>query len=127
MSTIERFLLVSAIILFIIVFYRWLTRFLRRKDIQGSYPYVFPFDGALGSETVLKVDLPTRTNVAFEILTDEGSLIKKYPEKEYPPGVHAIDMDCSDIEKGSYELKIHFSNQTSRIKIEIDNTKKAPR
>jgi len=126
MSTTERFLLVSAIILFIIVFYRWLTRFLRRKDIQGSYPYVFPFEGALVGRTALRVDLPSRTTVAPEILTNEGSLVKKFEEKEYASGVHSIDIDCSGIDTGSYELKIRFSNQTSRIKIEVDNTKKAP-
>lgn len=127
MSTIERFLLVSAIILFVIVFYRWLMRFLRRKDIQGSFPYVFPFEGKLTGKSVLKVDLPNRTNVAPEILSDDGVLIEKFPENEYPMGIHSIELDVSAIETGVYELKIRFSNQTSRIKIEIDNTKKAPR
>ena len=127
MSTIERFLLVSSIILFLVVFYRWLTRFLRRKEIQGSFPYVFPFEEPLSRNAIIKVDLPKRSIVAPEILDHNGVLVLKVPEKEYPQGVHSIDVDCSPVENGKYELKIRFSNQTSRIRIEIDNNKKAPR
>jgi len=127
MSTLERFLLVSAIILFLVVFYRWLTRFLRRKDIQGSFPYVFTFEGNLDGDVLLKVDLPNRSIIAPEIINQEGVVAMKFPEKEYAPGIHSIDLDCSSIENGEYELKIRFSNQTSRIKVKINNTKKAPR
>ncbi len=126
MSTLERFLLVSAIVLFAIIFYRWLLRFLRRKDIQGSFPYVFPFNGKLAEKAHLKVDLPRRTMVSPEILNTEGSLVRKVSEKEYPAGIHAIELDLTGIETGEYELRIRFSNQTSRIKIEVDGTKKAP-
>jgi len=121
MSTIERFLLVSAIVLFVIVGYRWLMRFLRRRDIQGSFPYVFPFEEKLSGVSVLKVDLPKRTLVAPELLSAKGDLILDFNEKEYPMGIHHIDLDVSSLENGEYELKIRFSNQTSRIKVEIEN------
>jgi hypothetical protein len=120
MSTIERFLLVSAVVLFVIVFYRWLMRFLRRKDLQGSFPYVFPFEGALSGRAFLKVDLPNRTMVSPEILSEEGSVIVKFPDKELSAGLHSIELDLANIDPGVYELKIRFSNQTSRIKIEIE-------
>lgn len=120
MSTLERFLLVSAVVLFVIIFYRWLLRFLRRKDIEGSFPYVFPFESKLSGKADLKVDLPNKTIVSPEILTNDEIIVRKVSEKEYPPGVHAIELDLKGIETGEYELRVRFSNQTSRIKIEIE-------
>ena len=128
MTNIERTLLITAIILFIIVFYKWLMRFLHRKEIQGTFPYVFPFESkTLSGVEVLKIDLPAHSVVAPEISNQDGEVVLKLNERELSAGIHSIDMDLSNLQKGIYELKIRFSNQTSRIKIEIDNIKKAPR
>jgi hypothetical protein len=96
-------------------------RFLRRKDIQGSFPYVFPFEGKISGKAILKVDLPNKTMVSPEIFSDEGNLIERFPQKELPAGLHSIELDLTRIKSGVYELKIRFSNQTSRIKIEVEH------
>ena len=120
MSTIERFLLVSAIVLFVFVFYRWLMRFLHRNELQGSFPYVFPFgEKTLAGKQELKVDLPRKSIVNASIVDASGKDVLEICNSEYNPGVHSIAFNCEGIAPGAYEVKIRFSNQTSRIQINI--------
>ena len=116
METLERFLLVSAIVIFIYVFYRWLLRYLRRKEIQGSFPYVYPFDDDYSK---LKFELKAKGLVTVELYSEDGkSLIKSLYSEELPIATHEIPLDLNT-QSGKYELRITFPNQVTKRVVEL--------
>lgn len=120
METLERFLLVSAIVLFVFIFYRWLLRFLRRKELSDPFPYLFPFDkNALSGKEVLKFDMPYKAEVKAEVFSDEGELLFVAFDQEIAKGIHQMGFDVSSLPKGSYELKVTFPNQVIRRAIKV--------
>ena len=121
METLQRFLLVSAIVLFVVVFYKWLTKYLRRKDINDPFPYLFHFDKEfLSGKEALKFDMPYASAVRAEVYTESGDrLFPAFDEK----GVHSMALDVSSLPTGSYELKVSFPNQTVRRPIKVSNQK----
>ncbi|HKK39131.1 MAG TPA: hypothetical protein VJ949_06920 [Cryomorphaceae bacterium] len=122
METFQRFLLVSAIVLFIIVFYKWLMKYLRRRDINDPFPYLFPFEkDVLSGQEVLKFDMPYKSQVRAEVYsTDEQKLFTAF-DQEIEKGVHQMAFDVSSLPSGTYELKVSFPNQTLRRPIKISN------
>lgn len=114
MSTIENYLLISLFFVFLLVFYRWLKRYLQRNDITESFPYVYPFDKTelSGRETV-QIELPRSSAVRIEILSDGGDVVDMAFEGDLQKGTHIQGFDCSVLEQGSYELRITFSNQVT--------------
>lgn len=122
MESLERFLLVSAIVLFIFVFYRWLLKFLRRKDISGNFPYLHPFSNqTLSGREVLVFELPTTTRVIARIHTHNGDVVAACFDEEFKSGKHQKQIDTTGVPSGAYELRITFSNQVTTRRIEIKN------
>ncbi len=113
MESLTRYLLVSAIVLFVIVFYRWLIRYLRRNDIQQVFPYIYPFQSRdfNGSEQ-LKIELPAHANVLAEIYHHEHGMIREVLRRDLPAGTHEFAIDTSGLAPSAYELKITLPNQT---------------
>jgi hypothetical protein len=122
METFQRFLLVSAIVLFIIVFYQWLMKYLRRKDINDPFPYVYPFDKeTLSGQETLKFDMPYAANVKAEIYSEQNERLLLAFDQEIDQGIHVMALDLSSLPSGKYELKITFPNQTIRRSIGVSN------
>ncbi len=122
MESLERYLLVSAIVLFIFVFYRWLLKFLRRKDLTGNYPYLHPFaKSILSGREVLVFELPNSTRVSAQIRALNGDVVVACFDEEFKSGKHQKQIDTSKAKSGTYELKITFSNQVTTRRIEIEN------
>jgi len=115
METLERFLLVSAIILFVLIFYRWLLRFLRRKEISDPFPYIYPFQNQpLSGKEVLKFDMPYDAMVKAEVFSEGGEFLFVSFDQEIKRGVHQMAFDVSSLPNGKYELVITFPNQSVR-------------
>lgn len=114
MNSLENYLLFSLIAVFLLVFYRWLRRYLHRNEIQESFPYVFPFDKELlhGME-VVKVELPQKGTVQMDILSNAGEVLRTVPEVVLAAGTHTLSLDCSGLTPGIYSLKLVFSNQVT--------------
>jgi hypothetical protein len=122
MESFSRYLLVSAIVLFVLVFYRWLLRFLRRKDIQGHFPYLFPFSSTeLQGIIEVKFELPVQSKVGISIHKPDGSFIELLLEKNYGAGLQTTTIDLSPYAAGWYELRVQFINQTTTRKIKISD------
>jgi len=122
METFQRFLLVSAIVLFIIVFYKWLMKYLRRKDISDPFPYLFPFEKqVLSGQEILKFDMPYDAQVKAEVLDNNEKRLFMAFDQEIKKGVHQMAFDVSSLPSGTYELKVSFPNQTVRRPIKISN------
>ncbi len=120
METLQRFLLVSAIVLFLFVFYRWLTKYLRRKDINDPFPYLFPFEKAqLGGKEVLKFDMPYKVDVQAEVFSDSGERLFEVFNQEIDKGIHEMKFDITSLPTGKYELKVSFPNQVIRRPFEV--------
>lgn len=122
METLQRFLLVSAIVLFVIVFYKWLMKYLRRKDYNDPFPYLFPFESEVlsGVET-LKFDMPYASQVRAEVYSENGERLFIAFDQEIAKGIHQLVCDVSSLPSGNYELKISFPNQTVRRPIKVSN------
>ena len=122
METFQRFLLVSAIVLFIIVFYQWLKKYLRRKDINDPFPYVFPFenDHVSGKET-MKFDMPYSAQVRAEVYSEDGERLYTAFDQKIAKGIHLMEFNVSSLPSGKYELKVTFPNQTIRRPINVSN------
>jgi hypothetical protein len=122
METLQRFLLVSAIVLFIIVFYKWLTKYLRRKDIVGPFPYIFPFEReVLSNEEIIKLDMPYSAVVKAEVYSKEDVKLFTAFDQKIEKGIHQMRFDTSSLPSGEYELRVEFPNQTIRRYITIAN------
>jgi hypothetical protein len=122
METLERFLLVSAIVLFAIVFYRWLLRYLRRNEINDPYPYLFPFEKQpLSGKEVLKFDMPYAARVKAEVFSDQGRMLFISFDQEISKGIHLMAFDVSSLPQGAYELKITFPNQVIRRPFSVES------
>jgi hypothetical protein len=124
METLQRFLLVSAIVLFVVVFYKWLTKYLRRKDINDPFPYLFHFDKEfLSGKEALKFDMPYASAVRAEVYSESGDRLFTAFDQKIEKGVHSMALDVSSLPTGSYELKVSFPNQTVRRPIKVSNQK----
>ncbi len=122
METLQRFLLVSAIVLFVIVFYKWLMKYLRRKDINDPFPYVFPFEReVLSGEELLKFDMPYASQVKAEVYSESEERLLTAFDQEIKQGIHIMAFDVSSLPSGNYELKVSFPNQTVRRPIKVSN------
>jgi len=122
METFQRFLLVSAIVLFIIVFYKWLMKYLRRKDINDPFPYVYPLNKeTLSGQEILKFDMPYDAHVKAEVLNVNDERLFMAFDQEIKKGIHQMAFDVSSLPSGTYELKVSFPNQTIRRPIKVSN------
>src|SRR6056297_1010971 len=114
MESLGRYLLVSAIILFIFVFYKWLLKFLRRNDISGNFPYLHPFSSSpLSGREVMVFEVPAKTRVAAKILAQNGDVIAACFDEEFQSGKHQKQIDTTGVKSGSYNLQVTFSNQVT--------------
>jgi hypothetical protein len=120
MSLLEKYLLLSLFLVFLLVFFRWLKRYLRRNEIQERFPYVYPFGKEmLGGQEVLKLELPQKAQVRIEVIERSGHFHSLAFEGELPAGLHQLNFDCSGIRPGSYDLRLVFPNQVTTRPIVI--------
>lgn len=122
MDELRIILLISSIVLFIIVFYRWLLRYLHKNEINVKFSYLFPFekDVFIGKEK-LKIDLPEANQVRAEIIeTANGELILLAFEGRLKKGICEMDIDFEKVQNGEYNLKIILPDQiiTRYIRVE---------
>jgi hypothetical protein len=120
METLERYLLVSAIVLFLFVFYRWLLKYLRRNDVQGNFSYVYPF-AALEGQTPrqVKFEIPQNCEVRGVLWSIEGKEIRQIFSDTFQKGTHTREIDIRGLEAGVYLLKLYFPNQVVERSIRI--------
>jgi hypothetical protein len=114
METLERFLLVSAVVLFIYFFYKWLLQYLQRKEIIGSFPVVLPFESHISGGTKLGFELKLSGQVRGELLNESGDKVKALFDETFKAGNHEVDLTFDNIAAGKYELVLYFTNQTTR-------------
>lgn len=119
METLERFLLLSAIVLFVYFFYKWLLQYLRRKQINGSFPYVLPFESPISRSTKICFELKLTGQVRGELLDKSGEKVKALFDENCREGYHEIELTFENVPSGTYEVVLYFSNQTTRRMIEL--------
>ncbi len=123
MKELKIILLISAVVLFIIVFYRWLLRYLHKDEINVKFSYLFPFEKKVfrGSER-FKIDLPETSEVRAEILeTSGGELLHLVFEGRLKQGIADMNIDFGKVKNGEYHLKIVLADQTITRFIRIEN------
>lgn len=124
METLQRFLLVSAVVLFLFVFYQWLMRYLQRKEINDPFPYLFPFEKEFfEGQEILKFDMPYDSEVRAEVFAQSGERLFIAFDLEIKKGIHPMPIDFSSLPEGEYELKVSFPNQTLRRPIKVVHSK----
>lgn len=112
MVNIKYFLLISAIVLFVFAFYRWLTRYLRRNDINIPFAYLFPFEQQkLTGTKKIKFDLPTESLVRAELVRENGELVTVIFEEKFKIGIHDREFNVSKVANGSYNLRLCLPDQ----------------
>lgn len=114
MVNVKYFLFFSAIILFVLVFYRWLMRYLRRNDINIKFAFLFPFDKPYFSHRDnIKIDVAITGMVRAEIIsTSSGEVVSVLFEELLDPGIQTKEIDFSPVADGDYIFKIIFPDQT---------------
>ena len=112
METLERYLLVSAIVLFVFVFYRWLLKYLRRNELQGSFSYVYPFEiNAEEAPRDIKFEIPASSEVRGALFRTDGEEVRELFNGVFEKGTHSRDIDYRSLDPGEYHLKLFFPNQ----------------
>lgn len=114
MSQLEKYLLLSLFVVFLLVFYRWLKRYLQRNEIQEQFPYVFPFEGEdTDVKRVVRIEMPQKSMVRIEVRSAGGAVVVHVFDGELARGVHQKGIDMDTLQPGTYELHITFSNQVT--------------
>jgi len=113
MENFKSFLLISSIILFVFVFYKWLKRYLRRNDINIPFTYLFPFENEyFKGESSIKFDLPMEAMVRAEIVRESGEVVSVIFDERFKIGIHRKEMNLSDVANGTYNLRLSLPDQT---------------
>lgn len=122
MVNLKYFLLISAVILFVFVFYKWLTRYLRRNDINIKFTYLFPFDGSyICQKGNVKMDIAVDALVRAEVIRDNGELVMIAFEEQLNCGIHNKEIDFTPIASGSYIFRIVLPDQTITRYIRVNH------
>lgn len=124
MENITLFLLISAIVLFIIVFYRWLLRYLRKDEIPLTFSYLFPFENKdfSGVENI-KIEMKESYPVRVELLNAVGGdLVLLAFDERIGIGEHELELDFSQVKDGLYHLRIVLPDQAITRYVSVKNT-----
>lgn len=120
MVNFKYFLFFSAIILFVVIFYQWLTKYLRRNDITVKFAYLFPFEEPFFSHKGrIKIDVAIDGMVRAEIISTSGETLMVAFEEWLTSGIQVREIDFSTLNTGNYVLKIVFPDQTITRYIQI--------
>jgi hypothetical protein len=120
MSTLERYILIGVATVFVVVFLRWLKRFLRRNEIQESFPYVFPFGkSTLSGRESITIELPYGDHVRGELLSQNGAVVRQLFGESLKKGTHTLGMDLHGLPPGEYTLRLHFSAQVTTRQVRV--------
>lgn len=120
------FLLISVVVLFIFVFYRWLKRYLHRNEITVPFAHLFPFEKPVFSGIeIIKMDMSEPHAVRVEVLDSSDSSDSKYPyiafDGRLRSGIVEINIDLTSLKSGSYTLRIILPDQNITRYIQIEN------
>ena len=120
MSTIEKYILTTLVVIFVVVFVRWLKRYLRRNEIHESFPYLFPFEkNPVDAHQIIRIDLPNRARVKGEILLPNGDVKLVVFEEVLEKGIQTKGMHTDSLSDGMYELRLTFPNQVTTRGFEV--------
>lgn len=121
METFRNFLLVSVVLIFILVFYRWILRMLKnRLMLKRKYPYVFPFESnELRAAVSVRVDMPYHGDVVVEIHGEEAFGIRTVYTGALQKGIAEFEFNVKDIPTGDYTLILRFPDETVRRFVRI--------
>lgn len=122
MVNFKYFLLISSVILFAFAFYRWLTRYLRKNDINIPFTYLFPFENKqFNGIEIIKFDLPIDAIVRAEIVRENGELVTVIFEERFRTGMHNKEINVSKVANGAYNLRICLADQIITRFIVVSN------
>jgi|SRR5690554_5080733 len=122
MENLKYALLISGGILFALVFYKWLTKYLRRNDINIKFTYLFPFEEPyICRKGNVKMDIAIDGSVRAEVLNENGELVMVAFEEPLKSGIHEKEIDFTTIASGSYVFRIVFPDQTITRYIQINH------
>jgi len=120
MSTIEKYILTTLVVIFVVVFVRWLKRYLRRNEIHESFPYLFPFEkNPVDAHQIIRIDLPNKARVKGEILLPNGDVKLVVFEEVLEKGIQTKGMHTDSLSDGMYELRLTFPNQVTTRGFEV--------
>jgi len=120
MSTIEKYILTTLVVIFVVVFVRWLKRYLRRNEIHESFPYLFPFEkNPVDAHQIIRIDLPHNARVKGEILLPNGDVKLVVFEEVLEKGIQTKGMHTDSLSDGMYELRLTFPNQVTTRGFEV--------
>ena len=106
-----------AILIFILVFYRWLLRTLRNREIlKRPYSYVFPLESnQLKGVVRVRVDMPYGGEVRVEMREDRlGEKRTLVYEGVLQKGVGEFQCKLQDLTAGEYTMVLIFRDATVR-------------
>lgn len=122
MVNLKYFLLISAVILFVYVFYKWLTRYLRRNDINIKFTYLFPFEGSyICRKGNVKIDIAVDGFVRAEVVRENGELVMIAFEEQLKSGICNKEIDFTPVASGSYIFRIVLADQTITRYIRVNH------
>lgn len=112
-------LLITLFILLAVVFYRWLLRYLRRKQIQKKFAFLHPLksESVSGKPEKLRLELPYKSSVIC--ICANGSDRVLIFEGDLEAGTHDLEWDVSGLSDGPCELEVKLPDQKITRRIEV--------
>lgn len=116
METLRNFLLISAILVFIFVFYRWILRMMRNRElVRKPYPYVHPFPSRdLCRRVVVSVEMPTSAALRVEMRHVADGPTAVIFESSLDQGEVNVDLNLEKVPPGEYTLVLIFPDLVVR-------------
>lgn len=116
MEFLRNFLLLSAVLIFVFIFYRWLLRFLGKDRIPTkAFAYMYPFrEKQLAGVEHIRFDMPIRHELILELSHPNGDVVAILFKGVLEKGTSEIPVDFTPFDPGHYELIARLPSQTIR-------------
>ena len=121
MEDIRNFLLISVVLVFIVIFYRWILRMMRNREIlKRPYPYVYPFHSHdFTGQLEVKVDMPYRGEIRVEMRrTSDGEVHVVY-RNTIGKGQIEFLLEFNGLAEGEYTMVMIFPDEVVRRFVHI--------
>ncbi len=116
MEDIRNFLLISVVVIFILVFYRWILRMMRNREIVNRpFPYVYPFSSQnVTGHLDVKVDMPYRGEVRVEMRCTSDGVVHVVYQNTLDKGEAGFVLKFNGLSEGEYTMVMIFPDEVVR-------------
>jgi hypothetical protein len=119
-ETLKNALLTFVVVMLVYVLYQRLLIILGKKKRDKRYVTLGEKIEWNGRKATISLTLYMEQEVSVSIFDHSGKEIRLVSRKQYLPGFHPLEVDCSDLQPGRYYFRITATAHDSSVYFHID-------